>query len=91
MQAQERWDDFTNTKYEMIKRTHSHDAPWTVVRSNDKQKARLESLKVILNSVNYEGRDETLDFSVHPDIVISGAREVEIMDSQRLRNGKFIG
>jgi polyphosphate kinase 2 len=91
MQAQERWDDFTNTKYEMIKRTHSHDAPWTVVRSNDKHKARLESLKVILNSVNYEGRDEKLDYSVDPDIVISGAREVEIMDSQRLRNGKFIG
>ncbi len=90
MQAQERWDDFTNTKYEMIKRTHSHDAPWTVVRSNDKQKARLEALKVILNSVDYEGRDETLDYSVDPDIVISGAREVEIMDAQQQRSGKFI-
>ncbi len=90
MQAQERWDDFTNTKYEMIKRTHSHDAPWTVVRSNDKQKARLEALKVILNSTDYEGRDETLDYSVDPDIVISGAREVEIMDAQQQRSGKFI-
>ena len=45
MQAQERWDDFTETKYNMIKQTHSHNAPWTIVRSKDKQKARLESLK----------------------------------------------
>ncbi|MEA2111262.1 MAG: polyphosphate kinase 2 [Campylobacterota bacterium] len=89
MQAQERWDDFTNTKYEMIKRTHSHDAPWTVVRSNDKHMARLEALKVILNSINYEGRDETLDYSVNPNVVISGAREVEIMDAQRMSSGKF--
>ena len=90
MQAQERWDDFTNTKYNMLKQTHSHNAPWTVIRSDIKQKARLESLKVILNSVNYENRDETLDFSLDPEIVISGAREIEIMDTQRTLNGKFI-
>ncbi len=91
MQAQERWDDFTNTKYDMIKQTHSHNAPWTVVRSNDKHKARLESLKVILNAVNYDGRDEYLQFALDSEIVISGAREVEIMDAQRTSNGKFIG
>ncbi len=91
MQAQERWDDFTNTKYNMIKQTHSHNAPWTVVRSNDKHKARLESLKVILNSVNYDGRDESLDFALNSKVVISGAREIEIMDAQRTSNGKFIG
>ena len=91
MQAQERWDDFTNSKYNMIRLTHSHNAPWTVVRSNDKQKARLESLKVILNSVNYDGRDENLDFALNPNVVISGAREIEIMDAQRTSVGKFIG
>jgi len=89
MQAQERWDDFTNTKYNMIKQTHTHNAPWTVIRSDIKQKARLESLKVILNSVDYDGRDNSLDFSLDPEIVISGAREIEIMDAQRTVNGKF--
>ena len=91
MQAQERWDDFTTTKYDMIKQTHTHSAPWTVIRSNDKQKARLESLKVILNSINYENRDESLDYGLNPNVVISGAREVEIMEAQRTNNGKFIG
>ena len=92
MQAQDRWDDFTETKYKMIKRTHSHNAPWTVIRSNDKHLARFEVLKVILNSMDYEGRDENLDYSLNPEIVISGAREIEIMDAQRnSNNGVFIG
>jgi len=90
MQAQERWGDFTNTKYDMIKQTHSHNAPWIVIRSNDKHKARVESLKVILNSINYDDRNKELDFTLSPDIVISGAREIEIMDAQRAKNGKFI-
>jgi len=89
MQAQERWDDFSNTKYNMIKHTHTHNAPWMVVRSNDKFSARLEVLKIILNSVNYEDRDESLDYALSEDVVISGAREIEIMDAQRTRSGKF--
>ncbi len=89
MQAQERWDDFTNTKYEMIKQTHTHNAPWMVVRSDDKYIARREVLKIILNSVNYEDRDQSLDFALNNDIVISGAREIEIMDAQRMRSGKY--
>ncbi len=91
VQAQDRWDDFTETKYNMIKQTHSHNAPWTIIRSNDKQQARLEALKVIVNSINYEGRDVNLDYTLNPDIVISGAREIEIMDAQRTSSGKFIG
>jgi len=91
VQAQERWDDFTNTKYKMLKQTHSHTAPWTVIRSNDKHLARLEVLKVILNSVNYENRGKDIDYALNQDIVISGARELENMEAQRTKNGKFIG
>jgi len=91
VQAQDKWDEFTETKYNMIKQTHSHNAPWTVIRSNDKQLARLESLKVILNAVNYDDRDESLDYTLKPEIVISGAREIEIMEAQRSSSGKFIG
>ena len=89
MQAQERWDDFTNSKYNMLKFTNSHNAPWTIIRSNDKQKARMESLKVILNAADYAHRDEKLDYQLDSEIVISGAREIEIMDAQRKSCGKF--
>jgi len=91
MQAQERWDDFTNAKYAMLKKTHSHNAPWTIIRSDDKQKARKEAIKVILSSVDYVGRDPELDYVLDDEVVVSGAREIEIMEAQRAQNGKFIG
>jgi polyphosphate kinase 2 len=90
VQAQERWDDFTNVKYEMLKRTHTTHAPWKVIRSNDKHQARLNVMKVILNSVPYERLDTKLDFVPDPEVVISGSRELEKMEAQRLRGGKFL-
>ena len=90
MQAQERWDDFTKSKYNMIRLTHSHNAPWTIIRSDDKHLARLEAIKMILNSIDYKDRDKSLDYALNPDVVISGAREIEIMDAQRTSCGKYI-
>jgi len=89
VQAQERWDDFTNVKYEMLKKTHTTHAPWKVIRSNDKHLARLNAMKVILNSVPYDRGDLELDYVPDPDVVISGSRELEMMEAQRLRSGKF--
>ena len=66
LQAQERWDDFTNQKYEMLKRTHSNHAPWTVIRSNNKHEARLNALRTILNSVPYERENMGLDYVPDP-------------------------
>ncbi len=88
-QAQERWDEFTNMKYAMLKRTHTTHAPWTIIRSDNKHLARLNAMKVILNFVPYARRDPGLDFVPDPDVVVSGAREIEMMDAQRLNSGKF--
>lgn len=90
-QAQDRWDDFTRQKYEMIKRTHAAHAPWTIIRSNNKYRARINAMKVILNAVPYERLNKELDFVPDPEIVISGARELEIMEAQALREGRFTG
>jgi len=89
VQAQERWDDFTNVKYQMLKKTHTTHAPWKIIRSNDKHLARLNAMKVIINSVPYDRDNQDLDFVPNPDIVISGSRELEMMEAQRLRSGKF--
>ena len=91
LQAQDRWDDFTDRKYEMLKRTGTLAAPWLIVRSNDKQRARLNTMKVILNAVDYKDRNETLDATPDPLIVVPGADELELMRAQRRRNGKFAG
>lgn len=90
VQAQERWDEFTNVKYEMLKKTHTTHSPWKIIRSNDKHQARINAMKVILNSVPYERLDPDLNYVPDPEIVLSGSRELEKMEEQRLRGGKFL-
>jgi len=89
IQAQDHWDEFTNAKYEMLKRSHTSAAPWTIIRSNNKQQARLNVLRVILNSVPYKNKNSDLDYIPNPDIVVSGAREIETMNADRINKGKF--
>ena len=91
LQAQDRWDEFTDVKYEMLKRTHTIDAPWTVVRSDNKFLARLNAIKVILKTAPYERLNPDLDFTVDSEVVVSGSRELELMEEQRIRGGKFTG
>ena len=90
MQAQEYWDDFTTMKHHMLERTSTEQAPWTIIRSNSKPKARLNAMKVILNAVNYTGRDTSLDFTPDPTVVISGADELTRMDQERDEFGRSI-
>jgi len=91
VQAQDRWDDFTNQKYEMLKKTHTNIAPWTIIRSNNKHEARLNAMKVILNAVPYERGNQALNFVPDSNVVISGSREKEMMDAQRIKLGSFVG
>ncbi len=91
VQAQDRWDEFTHQKHEMLRRTHTAQAPWTIIRSDDKHRARLNAIRVILNSVPYKRENLELNYVPDPDIVISGARELEIMNAQMVREGKFTG
>ena len=76
MQAQDLWDEFSEKKYEMLRRTTSRSAPWHIVRSDDKHKARLEAIKVILNSVDYDGRNYSLDYEPNEEVNISVQREL---------------
>ncbi|WP_420836712.1 polyphosphate kinase 2 [Arcobacter arenosus] len=80
LQMQERWLEFTEKKYRMLKETNTEKSPWIIIRSDDKFVARYNAIKTILNSVDYEGRDERINFQVDPEIVISAEKELEIMD-----------
>lgn len=88
VQAQEHWDDFTEMKHRMLERTSSASAPWTIVRASNKAQARLNTLKVILNAVDYAERDPNLDFSIDRQIVLSGREELARMDDERDRLGR---
>jgi polyphosphate kinase len=91
VQAQDRWDDFTRRKYDMLVRTGTRAAPWMIIRANDKQLAPLNTMKAILNAVDYKDRNPRLDFTLDPRIVVSGVDEVALMRAERRHSGRFTG
>jgi len=91
LQAQDLWDEFTEKKFRLLQKTNSKEAPWFIIRSDSKHAARLETMKLILNSIPYRGKRRSLDFAPNSDVVIPGDRELKIMQRQRRKHGRFIG
>ena len=89
LQAQDMWDQFTTAKYKLLKKTHTPENPWFIIRSDDKHLARLETIKLILNQIKYRGRARLLDFKLNPDIVIPGDQELKNMEAQLAQKGAF--
>ena len=90
LQAQNLWDEFTEKKFMLLKKTHTKQSPWWIIRSDNKHVARRETMKLILNSVPYKGRSTELDFSLDPAIVIPGDKELRIMKKQLKKYGKLL-
>lgn len=69
--AQENWDVYTRYKEKMYSRTHTTYSPWIIVQSNDKKKARLESMRYVLSTLDYTGKHDPVTSLVpDPDIVM---------------------
>ena len=79
--AQEMWDRFTHYKEQMFNRTHNSYSPWIIVQANDKRKARLESIRHVLNLLPYTGREEaTVRIAPDPNIITRFHRESANID-----------
>lgn len=65
----DRWDDYTLAKIEMFRATDTEHAPWTVVKSNDKRRARLEAMRSLLARVDYRNKDTAAVGTPDPLIV----------------------
>jgi polyphosphate kinase len=57
IESLDKWDAYTEAKEAMFFYTDTEDAPWTVVKSNDKKRARLEAMRHILERYDYDGKD----------------------------------
>ena len=86
LQAQSMWDQFTDTKYDMLCQSNHANAPWHIIRSSDKHRARLETMKLILNHFEYDGRCRALDFTPDPKTVFSAEQELKLMERRRERD-----
>lgn len=70
-----RWDEYTKAKKAMLFYTDTADAPGTVVRLDDKKRARLSAIMYLLKRILYEGKDEELLKDLNPKL-IGSAREI---------------
>jgi polyphosphate kinase 2 len=58
--ALELWDDYTEYKKKMLKKTNTKIAPWIIIKANKKTKARIEAIEYILEAIPYNLKDETI-------------------------------
>ena len=65
----EHWDDYSKAKQTMFFHTDTRDAPWTVVRSDDKKRGRINCIRHFLSSVDYTNKDISAVGEVDPLIV----------------------
>jgi polyphosphate kinase 2 len=70
----DRWDEYTAAKEEMFRRTDKRHAPWTIVRSNDKKRARVNAMRYFLGQFDYDGKDPAVVKRPDPLIVMRGKR-----------------
>jgi len=64
--GQEYWDDYTKYKEQMFSKTHTSFSPWIIVKTNNKETARLESMRYVLSQFDYENKNES-EVSLLPD------------------------
>jgi hypothetical protein len=77
IQSLDKWDDYTEAKEAMFFYTDTADAPWTVVKSNDKKRARLEAMRHVLHRFNYTDKDAEVVGTPDPLIVGPASLAVE--------------
>jgi polyphosphate kinase 2 (PPK2 family) len=65
----DRWDDYTEAKEAMFFYTDTADAPWTVIKSNDKKRARLQAMRYLLTRFEYEKKDDEEVGTTDPQLV----------------------
>lgn len=75
-----KWDEYTEAKEAMFFYTDTADAPWTVIKSNDKKRARLNCMRHFLDSLDYPGKDQEVVTAPDPLIVASASHVIHRSD-----------
>ena len=81
-QSRDKWDEYTEAKEAMFFYTDTADAPWTVVKSDDKKRARLNCMQHFLAALDYPEKDDRVVLG--PDKLIVGSSEQVIEKDSHL-------
>jgi len=89
--AQEYWDQYSVRKFQMLSETNRTISPWTIIRSNDKKRARINCIKYILTQMDYDKKLGPEELTPDPEIVISGIDELKHMEDNLMSPEKLHG
>lgn len=89
--AQKMWDQYSVRKFQMLTATQRENTPWTIIRSDHKKNARINCIKHILSSFDYEGKISEKDLTTDPKIVIPGEIELRLMEENMATPEKLPG
>ena len=81
-ESQRLWNEYSLAKFMMLSATHTEAAPWTIVKSDDKKRARINCIKHILNFVEYPNKIKNRDIKVDKEIIVYGRDEAISMEKQ---------
>ncbi len=88
-ESQKLWNEYTLAKFMMLSSTHTEFAPWTIVKSDDKKKARINTIKHILNFVDYPDKIDKKEIEVDKNIIVYGRDEaIEMEKGFKFHNSK---
>ncbi|MEU3164959.1 polyphosphate kinase 2 [Streptosporangium sp. NPDC006930] len=80
LESLDKWEDYTAAKEDMFVNTDTEEAPWTVIKSNDKKRARIEAMRHLLSLFEYENKDHEVVGVPDPKIVVQAA---DVLDDDR--------
>jgi polyphosphate kinase 2 len=69
LEAQNRWEEYSQARDTMFAHTHTQKAPWVIIDSNDKRIARLNSMRYVLNFLDYTNKDKEAIGDVEPGVI----------------------
>ncbi|MGB2127963.1 MAG: polyphosphate kinase 2 [Flavicella sp.] len=79
--GQELWDRYSHYKEQMYSKTHTSYSPWVIVKTNEKEVARLECIRYVLSRFNYEGKDsKTTNLLPDPNVIMHYFRSSHQID-----------
>lgn len=89
--AQEYWDQYSIRKFQMLSETNRTIAPWTIIRSDDKKKARVNCMKYLLHKMDYANKLPDKELRPDPEIIVSGIDELRHMEEYLMEPGSLHG
>ena len=89
--AQQLWDKYSVKKFQMLNETNRTLTPWTIIRSDNKKRARINCMKHLLSSVEYEDKLKTDKLIPDPEIVNSGIFEIQHMEKHLFKPKQLRG